>query len=256
MKIDKIKKLSGNKYQITFSDKSKLVTYDEVILKNNLLYKKELTSDELKDIEKSNNYYSLYSESVKYLTKKIHSKIEYINYLNKKEIDASLKNRLLEDMTKINLLNDDNYLKAFIYDKFHLTNDGPVKIKKELLENKISEDKINEELNKISEEEINEKLEKLVNKRIKITKGSSYQIKQKILVYLINLGYEKKNIEVYLNDIDDSSSLEKDFNKVYISLVKKEQDEEKLYLKIKQKLYQKGYSLSKIEEIINKKRNN
>ena len=255
MKIDKIKKLTGNRYQITFSDKTKLITYDEVILKNNLLYKKELDPDELKIIEQENNYYSLYNESIKYLTKKMHSKLEYIKYLNKQDINKILKDKLLDDMTKLNLLNDDNYLKAYIYDKFHLTNDGPLKIKKELLNNNISLEKIEEELNKISDDEQKEKLKKLVNKRLKVTKGSNYQIKQKILMYLINLGYEKKNIEEFLINIDDSSSLEKDFNKIYLSLKTKEKDEDKLYLKIKQKLYQKGYSLSKIDEIINKKRN-
>ncbi len=255
MKIDKIKKLTGNRYQITFSDKTKLITYDEVILKNNLLYKKELDPDELKIIEQENNYYSLYNESIKYLTKKMHSKLEYIKYLNKQDINKILKDKLLDDMTKLNLLNDDNYLKAYIYDKFHLTNDGPLKIKKELLNNNISLEKIEEELNKISDDEQKEKLKKLVNKRLKVTKGSNYQIKQKVLMYLINLGYEKKNIEEFLINIDDSSSLEKDFNKIYLSLKTKEKDEDKLYLKIKQKLYQKGYSLSKIDEIINKKRN-
>ena len=255
MKIDKIKKLSSNKYQITFSDKTKLITYDEVILKNNLLYKKELSTDDFKQIEKENNYYSIYNESVKYLTKKIRSKAEYTKYLDKYGLEKNLKDKLISDMKKINLLNDDNYLKAYIYDKFHLTNDGPLKIKKDLLNNNISEEKIDEELNKILKEDQNEKLKKLVNKKLRITKGSVYQIKQKILINLINLGYEKKNIEEYLNDIDDSSSLEKDFNKIYIYLIKKEQDEEKLYLKIKQKLYQKGYSLNKIDEFINKKRN-
>lgn len=255
MKIDKIKKLSSNKYQITFSDKTKLITYDEVILKNNLLYKKELSTDDFKQIEKENNYYSIYNESVKYLTKKIRSEAEYTKYLDKYGLEKKLKAKLISDMKKINLLNDDNYLKAYIYDKFHLTNDGPLKIKKDLLNNNISEEKIDEELNKILKEDQNEKLKKLVNKKLRITKGSAYQIKQKILINLINLGYEKKNIEEYLNDIDDSSSLEKDFNKIYIYLIKKEQDEEKLYLKIKQKLYQKGYSLNKIDEFINKKRN-
>ena len=253
MKIDKIKKISTDKYQITLSDKTKIITYDEVILKKNLLYKKEIDNSELKEIEKENIYYNLYSESVKYLTKKIHSKQEYINYLSKHELNNKIREKLILDMEKLNLLNDDNYLKAYIYDKFHLTNDGPLKIKKDLLANNISEEKIDEELNKIPQKEVNEKLEKLVNKRIRITKGSSYQIKQKVLISLINLGYEKKNIEEYLNDIDDSSSLEKDFNKVYIALIKKEQDADKLCLKIKQKLYQKGYSVSKIEEIINKK---
>ena len=62
-------------------------------------------------------------------------------------------------------------------------------------------------------------------------------------------------IELYLNDIDDSKSLEKDFEKYYRELSRKQIDYEKLYFKLKQKLYSRGYSLSSIDEIINKKRN-
>ena len=124
-----------------------------------------------------------------------------------------------------------------------------------MLKENLPIDKIDEELDKISQEEIDEKLEKLVNKKLKLSKGSNYQIKQKLIANLINLGYEKKDIEKYLIDVDDSKSLEKDFNKVYMSLERKEKDIESLYQKLKQKLYQKCYSIEKINEIINKKRN-
>ena len=52
---------------------------------------------------------------------------------------------------------------------------------------------------------------------------------------------------------DDSNNLEKDFNKLFTQYSRKEKNSDKLYLKIKQKLYQKGYSLIMIDEIINKK---
>ena len=255
MKIDKIKKINSNTYQIVFDDKTKIKTYDEVILKNNLLYKKELDQKEIDNILKENEYYSVYNDSIKYLNKKMHTKKEYTQYLNKYELKEKDKKDLINKMEELKLINDNNFIKAYIYDKFNLTSDGILKIKKYLLEQNLSQDKIEEELAKISKEEVLEKLEKLVNKKLKITKGSNYQIKQKVLSSLIILGYEKQDIERYLINIDDSNSLEKDFNKVYISLSRKEKDIDSLYLKIKQKLYQKGYETEKINEIINKKRN-
>ena len=50
MKIDKIKKMSNNKYKIYFDDGDVLETYDEVIINTNLLYKKEI--DEILSILK------------------------------------------------------------------------------------------------------------------------------------------------------------------------------------------------------------
>lgn len=255
MKIEKIKKTSSNTYQIVLEDKSKIKTYDEVILKNNLLYKKELDQEEINTILKENEYYSVYSDSIKYLTKKVHSKQEYINYLKKYNLVEKRKKDLIVKMEELNLLNDDYYIKAYIYDKFHLTSDGILKIRNDLLSQNLSKEKIDDELSKIDQEEINDKLEKLVMKKIKSTKGSNYQIRQKVISSLITLGYEKNDIEKYLIDIDDSKSLEKDFNKVYLSLSRKEKDMDTLYFKIKQKLYQKGYNSEDINEIINKKRN-
>ena len=255
MKIEKIKKTSSNIYQIVFEDKSKLKTYDEVILKNNLLYKKELDQEEINKILKENEYYSVYSESIKYLNKKMHSKLEYTKYLKKYDLSEQKKKDLIKKMEELNLLNDNYYIKAYIYDKFHLTSDGILKIRNDLLKENLSLDKIDEELSKIPQEEIDEKLEKLVSKKIKLAKGSNYQIRQKVISGLITLGYEKNDIEKYLVDIDDAKSLEKDFNKIYTSVSKKEKDLDTLYFKIKQKLYQKGYSSLDIDEIINKKRN-
>ena len=61
------------------------------------------------------------------------------------------------------------------------------------------------------------------------------------------MGYDKEYVDLYaLNEMDDSKQLENDYNKLYIKLSKKLKDEE-LYFKIRQKLYQKGYSLSKID---------
>jgi regulatory protein len=139
----------------------------------------------------------------------------------------------------------------------NLSNDGPYKIKSDLQKYDLDEDEINREIDNISEEDILEKLLKIINKKTKALKGSAYGIKQKIYFDMHNLGYSREMVDkVYNNNEDDSTSLERDYEKVYNSLLKKEKDDNKLYLKIKQKLYQKGYSLSKIDEVLEKKRDN
>ena len=45
MKIEKIKKLSNGKYKIELDNKEKITTYDEVILEENILYKKEIDNE-------------------------------------------------------------------------------------------------------------------------------------------------------------------------------------------------------------------
>lgn len=255
MKISKIKKINNSKYQIILENGDKITTYDEVIIKNNILYKKELTDVEIKDISKKNDYYSCYNAAIKYLTKGVHSEKEFNKFLEKYEMTLNEKNKLVEEIKKIGLLNDLKFASAFTYDKFNLNNYGPLKIKKELLLHDIDESIIDLELDKISEVEIKNKVEKLINKKLKTLKGSNYNIRQKLYLYINSMGYDKEYVDLYaLNEMDDSKQLENDYNKLYIKLSKKLKDEE-LYFKIRQKLYQKGYSLSKIDEIIEKKRN-
>ena len=64
MKIMKIQK-KNNKYKIILEDNNIIETYDEIIIKENILYKKEMT-DELKSkIEKENKYYEIYKNKTK-----------------------------------------------------------------------------------------------------------------------------------------------------------------------------------------------
>ncbi len=255
MVIKSIKKMSSGKYQLIFDNNLKLVTYDEVLLKNNLLYKKELTTEEINEINIANDYYNIYSNITKFIAKKMRSMKEIDEYLEKYDLDIKERNNLIKTLKENGLLNDSRFIKAFISDRLYLSNDGPYKIKTDLLKHNISEEEIDSEIANISEEDILNKLTKLVNKKVNSSKGSLFNIKKKIYYDMYNLGYSKEMIDSVFNmDLDDSSSLEKDFNKIYKDTIKKEKDENKLYLKIKQKLYQKGYSLDKIEKIINEKR--
>lgn len=256
MIIKKIKKLRNSKYQIEFESGEKIVTYDEVILKNNLLYKKELDTHDLNEINKENDYYSVYNDLINYLTKRVHSKKEYFKYIEKYNLSVKDEEKLTKELEYIKLLDDNRFLKAYTSDKFYLTNDGPLKIKKELLDHNLDEELIDNELCKISEDDKISKVNKLISKRLKNSKGSSYMIRQKLYHDMNMLGYGKDLIDICFNEeIDDLNNLEKDFNKYYNVFYKKETDSNKLYYKIKQKLYQKGYSLEEIDNLINTKKN-
>ena len=53
MKINKFKKVGTNKYKIYF-DNDILTVYEDIILKYNLLYKKDIDDDLLHEINKDN----------------------------------------------------------------------------------------------------------------------------------------------------------------------------------------------------------
>ena len=71
MKILGIKK-QNNKYKIKLEDNITIETYDEVIIKNNILYKKEIDEELKNKIEEENKYYETYNEIVKLINKRIY----------------------------------------------------------------------------------------------------------------------------------------------------------------------------------------
>ncbi len=251
MKIEKIKKLSNGKYKIQLENKEVITTYDEVILNENILFKKEIDNELLNKINNQNDYYKIYNKTLKYIMTKIRSEKEINIYLDKQNVEKIDKEKIIKKLKDNHMLNDKTYLKAFIADKVRLSSDGKEKIKKQLLEQNIDSKLIDEELEKY-DEEIKEKLEKLINKKIKTYyKYSEYIAKQKIKEYFINLGYKIDEIDEILNKIkiENTDSIKKEYEKQYNKLSKKYKDKELEY-KLKNTLYQKGYKIDEINKIM------
>ena len=73
------------------------------------------------------------------------------------------------------------------------------------------------------------------------------------MIYLINLGYKKEDINEILEtrQIENKNS-KKEMDKVYNKLIKKNEGYE-LYAKLKKSLFKKGYSKEEIDDYINEK---
>ena len=197
MKIDKIEKMKDNRYKITI-DGEVITTFDNVILDNNLLYKKEIDKELYDSIIKNTEYYSNYNKVVKYILKRRRSEKEIKKYLVKLELKEEDINSIIIKLKNINLINDIEYCKAFINDKVNLSKQGINKIRIDLLEQEIPIEIIEDELRKVDIDLINNRLEKLIVKKINSNrKYSKNQLKQRILNEMINLGYDKNSILRY-----------------------------------------------------------
>src|SRR5574344_1901286 len=252
MKIDKLKKLSNGKYKLMLSDGSTIITYDEVILDNNLLYSKEIDNDLLNKLEIDNNYYDLYNKCINLINKRIRSKKEVREYLIKYTSDTKEIDSIINKLSDIGLINDLAYTKALISDRVNLANEGPLKIARTLYDNDISSSVIEDEISKIDECLLNDKIDKYIAHKVSNnTKYSSYILKEKIINELMTKGYAKDMIVDILNKYTITSNIDKEVIKQYNKLVLKYSGDE-LLSKLKTKLYQKGYSSSEINESIKK----
>ena len=257
MKILKYKKLKDNKYEIELDNGISLKLYDDVIVKYNLLIKKNITDIELEDINKYNDSLVSYYKALKYITKKLRSEKEIRNYLGK-EFDQKVVDDVIDKLNKQGYLDKNVYIKSYVIDHFNLSNDGPYKIKNDLVNLDFLEYDVLLELDNIDDEEWLDKLKKIITKRIKVNhQYGNNKLKEKLLYEMGNLGYPKWMIEEVYTRVDfssDNNLLIKEFDKWYLKLSKKYSDN-MLYYQLKNKLLSKGFKSSEIEDLWQQKKN-
>ena len=135
-----IKKGNGN-YQIIFDNEKKINIQEDVIIKNNLLYKKEIDNDLLLKIIVENEEYEIYNKCVNYIGVRLRSINEIREYMARKDISLEKQEEVIERLLKNKLLDDSVFARAFIKDKMNFTTMGPYRIELELKKHKI-DDKI------------------------------------------------------------------------------------------------------------------
>lgn len=114
MKIEKLKRLPSGKYKIIFDNDEKMITYDDVILKNNLLFNREVDKEKLRDINLDTEYYNIYNKVLNYIVKRKRSIKEIKEYLKKFDLSEEDNKFIINVFIDNGLLNDKSFAK-FIY---------------------------------------------------------------------------------------------------------------------------------------------
>ena len=200
MKIDKYEKTGKDKYRLYLDNGEIIDTYDAVILKNELLIKKEITPSIYQTIITESIIQEHYLAALKYITVRIRSTKEIIDYLKRKNVDEESIKIIIEKLTKEQALNDDYFCKCFINDKLKFTTMGPYRIIAELKKHQIDSKIIEKYSNLMDEDILQEKIIKLVDKQIKSNhKLDNYKLRNKIYNHLLGLGYHSSQIVEILN---------------------------------------------------------
>ena len=254
MLITKIEKLKNNKYKVII-DNQKIITFDNVILDNNLLYKKNIDVDLYNKILKDTQYYENYNKVVKHIIRRRRSEKEIREYMVKLDLNCEDIEKIILKLKNTNLINDLEYCRAYINDSIYLSKNGINKIKDHLVNQDISINVIDDMLNNIDLEIFDDRLEKLIVKKIKSNnKLSNSFLKQKLLNEMIHLGYSKEKV-IYIIEENlkyDKTILIKEFDRLYKKLSSKYNDKE-LLKNIKQKLLLKGFVIEEINKLMQEK---
>lgn len=203
MKIEKYKKIKEDLYRVLLDNGEIIDIYEDVILANNLLYKSEIDQSLLDKINIENNYQLAYNISVKYIMVRLRSINEIKVYLTKKGYSKDVIDKVIEKLIKNKLLDDEVFTKAYINDKLNFTNVGKYKLINELTTKMKVDNSVVYNVLESYEEVWNDRIDKLINKYLKSSqKYRGNTLKNKLYIYLVNLGYDKDKVISILNNYD------------------------------------------------------
>lgn len=198
MEIVKYIKRGNGNYQIVFDNGKKINIQEDVIIKNNLLYKKDIDNDLLLKIVTENEEYEIYNKCVNYIGVRLRSTNEIREYMARKEISLEKQNEVIDKLLKNKLLDDEVFTRAFIKDKMNFTTMGPYRIELELKKHKIDDRIIKKYIGEIDRDIIYEKIDKQIGKLIKSNKNKN-NLRNKIYNNLLGLGYSSEMIVSMIN---------------------------------------------------------
>lgn len=200
MKIEKYEKIGQAKYRLYLSNGEVIDTYDEVILKNNLLLKKELDTYLYQKIQTESKLQEYYNACIKYISVRIRSTKEIIDYLKRKNVTEEDINYITTKLTKEKYLDDNYFCQCFIKDKLKFTSMGEYKIIYELKKHNINSSLIEQNQYLITKEIMIEKIDKIIQKKLETNhKLDKQKLRNKLYNQLLNSGYSSSLIVQRLN---------------------------------------------------------
>lgn len=201
MKIDKYEKMSKGKYRLFLDNGEVIDTYDDVILENDLLLKKELNLPRYNKILADTRIQEKYNACLKYIMVRVRSKKEIEDYLGRSKTNKEDISVIVEKLINSKMLDDDYFTKCFINDKLRFTSWGPYRIKNELKKHNIDNTIVAKYNYLFDEDVVYDKLSKLIDKQIRTNrKLDNIKLRNKLYNNFLNLGYESSMIVNILNE--------------------------------------------------------
>ena len=125
---------------------------------------------------------------------------EVVHRLKKENISANDAKEYLKKLKNDKFYCDTRYTSAFVRSKFNLSKWGKTKIRLKLLQNKIEDSIIKEEIAKIEHDIYAETIKELVEKKLRRIKNrSDFEKKQLVSRYLYSKGYEPEKFISIIN---------------------------------------------------------
>lgn len=230
---------------------------EDILIEYQLRKGMELDSNLVKTLEKKNEVQQAFSLAVHFLSYRMRSIQEMIQYLRKKEVEQEQIDQVINRLKNEGYLNDAEFAASFVATRKNTSSKGPILIKRELMEKGVEASIIEDSLHLFTREEQLEKVMKLIEKKISVEKRKSYQqALQMVKQTLLQKGFTQDIIQEGLQNVE----LEKDSDEEWDALVYQGEKAVAKYQrkyegfefkqKVKMSLYQKGFAFDDIERFL------
>jgi regulatory protein len=246
--VTDVKKLKSG-YKVSFNDNDMIDIELDIYFKYHLKPGESLEEQTYK-IMMDENHKLHYTKLGVLRLKKMQTYHELKSYLDEKGCPKKILNEIMKFFVDRKYINDIEYIKTYIELKKY--QEGPKLIASKLEQKGISSEVSNAFLSRINQAEI---LSDLIPKKIN---GFKHKTKKQALqstkIYFMTKGFDREVIDPLIYKFsheyrgDDQALLSKTFDKLYHKYKDKKQGYELKSL-LKQKLYQKGFTLNDIENI-------
>jgi len=205
LKIIKIQKTTRkNLYKITFDNDTEIQLYTEILLKFKLRTGDIIEEKNLKDILLQNQIYEAKNTSLRLLAKRMRTEKEIIDKLKQKKFEDSIIRQTINELKRINLINDEEFVDKFINNTITLNkNYGRYALLNKLIKFGISKNLANEKISKLltDNDEYETALNAAKKKLINLKRYDESKKIQRLISFLSGRGYNWDIIKKVLSEL-------------------------------------------------------
>jgi regulatory protein len=234
---------------------------DEAILIEYRLRKGlELDDSMIATLVQKDTLHKSYTQAINFLSYRMRTKKEIIDYLVKKEVDREHIDQIIMKLTNENLIDDEQFANMFVQTRINTSSKGPKLIKKELVDKGVSQVIAESALENYPIEIQYEKIKKLIGKKINSSKKESYKKQvQKLQTTLLQKGFAGGAIKEAFADVYDEKDTDGEWDALVYQgekLLRKHEAKHEgfeLRKKVTEGLYRKGFSFEMINKFLTDK---
>jgi regulatory protein len=191
IKIKRVQK-RGRYHYLSCSNGEEYKVEPEIYYKYNLVGESVFDRNKFFAIVDENSFRLCLNSAIRLLSQRMHSVYEIKTKLKKKGFLNKIVNRSLDELGKMNLMNDEQFTKNYI-DELIYRGQGRYKIINSLQKRGISKEMINENLQKLDDPDAEEKrAEEALKRKIKSLAYKEIEprkLKEKVIRHLISKGF-------------------------------------------------------------------